>query len=95
MKIPDVQIELDRIIEQIKDLSHRARVIASTLDRLNRELPRRPPLRKSEPQSKPMTPEMAAEARRLYKNRWSQMRIAEYLGVNPGRISEAVRGKRT
>lgn len=49
------------------------------------------------PQSATMTPELAAEIRAYYarNQHLTQSAIARHFNVNPGRVSEALHGKRT
>lgn len=57
---------------------------------------RRRPVRKAVPQSRPMTPELRAEIRAYAAGhpRATLARIASACDVNPGRVSEALGGKR-
>jgi hypothetical protein len=58
---------------------------------------RRKPVRKAAPQSRPMTPELADEIRAYAAKhpRATLGRIAQVFDTNPGRVSEALGGKRT
>jgi hypothetical protein len=57
---------------------------------------RRPAVRRAEPQSRPMTPELIAEIRSYAAKhpRATLSRIAQFHDTNIGRVSEALRGKR-
>jgi hypothetical protein len=82
MKIPEIQDEL--------------REIAVKLQMLADKLSRRKAIRKAAPSSTPMTPELAREIREFAMANWelSYSDIAQHFNVNPGRVSEAVAGKR-
>ena len=58
---------------------------------------RRKPVRKAAPQSRPTTPEVRAEIRRYAAQhpRATLARIGSVFDLNPGRVSEALSGKRT
>lgn len=87
MKLPDVQIELFGIERQLKALARK-------LAYLNREISRRKG-HKGPISSRPVTPAIIKEVWRLYKRGYmSQQQIAEHLGINNGRVSEIIRGKR-
>ncbi len=82
----------------------RARMIEIAVETGNEELMtlaaalfRRRPVRKAVPQSRPMTPELKAEIRRYASQhpRATLARIGAALDCNPGRVSEALGGKRT
>lgn len=87
MRIPDVQAELI-------ELSHKHGI--PRLAELAQEMSRRPPRQRAPATSTPMTPELADEIRAMRKAnpKMSQMDIARSFNVNPGRVSEALRGKK-
>ena len=72
------------------DLSAKLRTYAS-------EMGRRPARERRPSQSATMTPELAAEIRRYHQTNQhlTQTAIARHFNVNPGRVSEAINGKRT
>ena len=87
MTIPEIRERLLQLADEhdIGELRH-----------LARNLRRRPAVRKADTQSQPMTP-LLAMAIRTYVYRHpekTQAAIAAAFNVNPGRISEALRGKR-
>jgi hypothetical protein len=88
MRIPDIQARL-------RDLAYMHSL--PELDRLADELRRRAPGARAPVASATMTPELA-KAIRAYARAHpgvSQATIAQFFRVNPGRVSEALRGKRT
>ena len=89
------------IRKDLIDISKRVRgaglhIEADELKDIADELKRRPAVRRAPRSSTPMTPAVAAHIRRVaYANpTWSQQRIADHVGVNHGRVSETLRGKR-
>lgn len=60
------------------------------------ELRRRPVRRRAPVTSQPSTPEVRARIRQFVQDNpdLSQVAVAREFGVNPGRVSEAIRGKR-
>lgn len=96
MRIPDVR---DRMIVLKFQLSHATKLLASVsaeLEKLSNELIRRPSVRKARRTSNEFTPELAVEIRAYAVQHpgVSQNDIAKSFGVNAGRVSEALRGKR-
>ena len=87
MRIPDIQYEL------------RAMARAHGIERLGEladALSRRPPPRRARPVSTPMTPELRSLIR-LYAEghpELTQVEVGREFGVNQGRVSEALNGKR-
>lgn len=92
MTIPEVRDELRRLARDTKTPAK----LCERLSRLADELTRRAPTRRARQTSTPLTPTVAAHIRHVARlhPEWSQQRIAETVGVNPGRVSEALRGKR-
>jgi hypothetical protein len=89
MKLPEVRDALHDIASQLDKLS-------STVAQLAEETKKRPARKKAPVNSKPMTDKLAAEIRQFSKlnpNK-SQFEIAKIFGVNQGRVSEVLRGKR-
>jgi len=82
MRLPDVAARLVELSAEIAELSA--------------HIKRRRPINVAPPSSRRVTKELAAEIRTFAREHqtWTQMRIAKKFGVNPGRVSEAVRGKR-
>lgn len=87
MRIPEVR---SRLIEKAAETGD------EELATLAYALFRRRPVRRAVPQSRPMTPELRAEIRNYASRhpRATLARIASALDVNPGRVSEALGGKR-
>ncbi len=94
MKVPEVANRIREISENIKG-SHPTD--AEELMQLADELRRRPPGPRAPVESTPMTPELAQDIRDYAEAHpgTSHQAIAEEFNVNHGRISEALRGKRT
>lgn len=63
---------------------------------LAHELRRRPPVRRAPRVSPTLTPPIATRIRRIAAAfpDWPYTRIAQSVGVNPGRVSEVLAGKR-
>jgi hypothetical protein len=87
MRVPEVRC---RLIEMADETG-----IAELRD-LAGHLYRRRPVRKAAPQSRPTTPELRAEIRKYAAQhpRATLGRIAQVFDTNPGRVSEALVGKR-
>lgn len=87
MRIPEIA---DRLRELAPALA------CPELEELADELRRRPSTRVAGPRSRKMTPALAAEIRAAVAARpgATQVEIARLFNVNPGRVSEAVNGKR-
>ena len=72
--------------------------MACQLEALERELWRRKPSRVNGNRqvSKPVTSDIIHGVLLLRRQRrdWTQMEIAQYLGINPGRVSEILKGYR-
>jgi hypothetical protein len=86
----------------LKEVAARLRVLAqdhgiSELADLADEIPRRPPVAKAQPKSRKMTPLIAAQIRELHLRNpnLSQAEIGRMVGVNAGRVSETLAGRRT
>ena len=88
MKIPEVREELHKIA---KDFS------IPRLHQLADELVRRPVARRAKPQSVRVTDKLEDSIRAFARRQphLSYVEIARYYNVNPGRVSEAVSGRRT
>lgn len=85
--IPEVRVRLHELADQHG---------LPELHELAEATRRRPAVRRAAPQSRPMTPELQAEIRSYAAKhpRATLARIADALEVNPGRVSEALNGKR-
>lgn len=87
MTLKEVEAGLERLSDQLK-------IIAKTIDRLRREIPRRKPTRKAKA-THHMTPAKRDRIKHLYYNTGlAQNKIATIVGVHQGRVSEVIRGKR-
>jgi hypothetical protein len=89
MTLPEIEADLKKIAFALNLLSGR-------LQDLLKEIPRRKPTRRSKSSSTPMTPVVARAIRATAKANpdWSYVKIARVHNVNPGRVSEVLRGKR-
>jgi hypothetical protein len=95
MKIPEVMTRIREISEEIHGAYPKE---AAELLELAEELRRRSPVGPRAPAtSTPMTPELAEEIREFAKDNpdMSHQEIGGAFNVNHGRVSEAIRGKRT
>lgn len=90
MKMPEVREALNNIALDLAKLSLKIKVLAD-------ETRKRPAHRKVEPHSAPMTDKLADKIHQFAKDNptMSQFQIAQRFKVNQGRVSEALRGKRT
>lgn len=91
LTIPEVRQRLADIASRCTDPSAK-RSIRLLLVHMRR----RPAAKRADVTSQPMTPDLA-DAIRRYARRYpsaSQLQIAVHYGVNQGRVSEALRGKR-
>ena len=88
MRVPEVADELRELA-----VKHNLPRLAALAD----ELPRRRIAKRTPNSANPMTDEIAEEIRRLKKlhPNESQLKIANRVGVNQGRVSEVLSGKRT
>lgn len=90
MTLPEIKDELNVMQDQLE-------CMAQNLRRLISEIGRRPQLNRAPKTSAPMTPELTARIR-AYKANFpthSQQAIGKIFNVNSGRVSVALRGKRT
>lgn len=101
MTIPEVRKHLIEIAVLFNNLAEQQRQMAAQMEslafmitRLEAELYRRKPVRKAAPRRK--TPPKATILSLVASNPdLDQCAIAQALGTNPARVSEAVAGKRT
>lgn len=92
--IPAARQRLDNIIDYIKCEGRNIELdqVILELKAIEALLYRKPPVRKANPQSQPMTPELAASIRAFAK-RNQQMTfqaIGQRFNVNAGRVTEAL-----
>lgn len=87
MKIPEIR---DRLLEKAAEYND------AELLRLANELNRRSPLKRAAPNSKKITPDLRAAivAYARAHDDAPQANIARVFNVNPGRVSESLRGYR-
>jgi hypothetical protein len=93
MKIPEVAVRIRQIAEQIERYDP---ILAKELLTLADELKRRPPSVRSTVTSSHITPKLISEIQQFSEENplLSYQTIAKKFNVNPGRVSEALRGKR-
>ena len=88
--------ELDLLPPERDNLKKWTKFVADKLAVLIAEMDRRPLIKKARPVSRTMTAALEKQAREMYLNGDLTMHeVGERLGINAGRVSEAVRGKRT
>lgn len=101
MRLPEVQATIERIAAELLMFHDAADLdrAADELRALARQIPRRPNgnLSKAPRHSRRMTPELAAAIRADHEAHPddSMFTIGQRHGVNQGRVSEAIYGKRT
>lgn len=80
----------------IPELRQRLYLIAIELGHIADELERRPSRKKAPRSSVPMTPDLAERIRNFASHHpeWTENDIGIHFGVNQGRVSESLRGKR-
>lgn len=96
MTIPEVRARLDEIAGELQLLAVRSSAIADELQLLGAELKRR--RHRVVPQTaRSMSRALAAQIREYARDHpWaSELDVANAFGVNQGRVSEALYGKRT
>ena len=94
MRVPEIQDRLRYIAMTLRDI--RMFTTANELDALVEQLSRRSPTKRAPNVSQPMTDELAERIRayaRSHPNA-TQVQIGVRFEVNPGRVSEALRGYR-
>lgn len=94
MTVPEVAKRLREIADRLKG---QKLAEANELVELAEELKRRPSGNRATATSTPMTPELAQDIRDFVaaNPNASQQAVAEAFNVNHGRVSEAIRGKRS
>lgn len=94
MTVPEVREALFELAQELEGLQHYAQ--ANKLKSLSNQLKRRPVIRKTRVKSRPSTTAMRSMIRDYARENlgMSQAEIATHFYVNPGRVSEALRGKR-
>ena len=87
--IPTIQSRLADLITEIRELTDEAEALVD-------ELSRRKPAKRARATARPMTETVRAQIRATARQNpdMSQREIAEKLKINPGRVSETLRGKR-
>jgi hypothetical protein len=95
--IPEARERLKTLIGYIEEgaFDENPKNIVSVLTKIEALLYRKSPIRKAEPHSQPMTPELAA-AIRAFANRNHNMpfqAIGQRFNVNAGRVTEVLQGE--
>ncbi len=95
MRIPEVRNSL--AVLSIKLANAKMPEEAKECLFLMEQLKRRPPTRVAKPKSRPFTPEVAAEIVAIHEANpdMTYPEIAAKVKVNPGRVTDAIKGKRT
>lgn len=96
MRIPEIRAEIAALARILTEAGDIVRNASARLDNLNEELKRRPVERRASPKLR-MNDAVAERVREYAASnpRASQLEIARQFNINPGRVSEALRGKRT
>jgi hypothetical protein len=96
MRIPEIRAHLAIIADYLEE-NHRLLTTATQIRNLSHELKRRPSSKTDRRVSVPLTPKVRAKIIQMRHDLpgISQMEIASFVGVNPGRVSEVLRGFRT
>lgn len=93
MTIPEIRAKLEEIMLRptINPLD------ATDIFNLISQLKRRPAVSRGKPASRPVTTDIELRIKHLRATEpdWTQAKIAHQVGVNPGRVSEVLAGKRT
>jgi hypothetical protein len=94
--IPEVRTELHEIARAIEENRIVRAEAARQVRALANDLHRESPVRRAPVNSNAMTPQLAERIRTYARARpqVSQLKIAVVFGVNQGRVSEAMNGKR-
>lgn len=90
------ELTVPEVRKQLSSIARILREAATNIDGLEAQLHRAKVRKRAAPTSAKMTDELADAIRRKAKQRpeWSQATLGRWAGVNPGRVSEALRGKR-
>lgn len=97
MRLPEVKKEMHKLANI---LENGGTINPRYLHDLADQITRRQPLSRAQNTSQKITPELREQIRLFhlrkiqYDKYWTQQKTAEHFNVNPGRVSEAVRGKR-
>lgn len=94
MKIPEIRERIDALADYLEGQRYNA--TAKELRHLSNQMKRRPAVRKTAIKSKPLTDHLRAQIilEACMDPNLSQQELAGMFGVNPGRVSEVLRGKR-
>jgi hypothetical protein len=94
MKIPEVRTKMQEIVDELVAMDHEA--IAERLAELIYELYRRPSIHRSGPKAVPMSPLVRERILNIYSQNPTMLHreIGRAVGVDGGRVSEVIRGKR-
>lgn len=95
-QIPEARVQIATLAKKLErgQISnvHAANKLRDILPMLHRD----PPVTRATRRDAPMSDKLAADIRHhAYTHPdWSQREVAEWFNVNPGRVSEALRGQR-
>lgn len=92
--IPQARLILEDVRQELRTGSCRPGEAAARIEEALSMMTRSTPVRRAREKSKPITPEVKAQIRQLAKTDLHMSEIGHHLGVNPGRVSEVLRGKR-
>lgn len=93
--IPEVREELTIIAEELRGLAHKSMQLTREIDALVVALYRQPAIRRAPVQSLPVTDAIIQGVLRMASDPSIPVnKIAEYYGINQGRVSEILNGKR-
>jgi hypothetical protein len=81
---------------RLPEVAARMAELAKEISQLSQMIARRKPVNRADPTSTPMSPQLAKQIRDYVKAnpKLSQVKVGQKFGVNQGRVSEALRGKR-
>jgi isocitrate/isopropylmalate dehydrogenase len=96
MKIPEVRAEIAMINSRLMEINREMQDAIERLDALTKELVRRPPVNVAPRSSTRMTSALRQQIKAYATANPCKTHsdIGRMFNVNPGRVSEAVRGKR-
>lgn len=96
MRIPEIRDKLTEKSDQLLEMARQLADVTGELRHYVKELHRRPSV-KTAPKSDPMTPSKARKIRAYVKAHpgMSRAAVGRVFNVNSGRVTEAMRGKRT
>lgn len=95
--IPEIRADLLKLADDIEVGNRYPESVASELRALVADMHRNKSIRRAAPRTHKVTPEVVAQVLLLAERRpqASQLELGNACGVNPGRVSEILNGKRT